>query len=838
MKRRDQVALILAVATAACGQTRQVDFDQEIRPILQGRCTVCHGGIKREAGLSLLSGAEALQPTANGNLAIVPGDPSASEIVRRLRHPDPRKRMPPEGSPLTAHEIERIEAWIEAGAHWPTHWAYVPPVRPQPPDVRKSEWVRSDIDRFILARMEAAGLEPSPPADCATLVRRLYLDLVGLPPPVEEVEAYCSRPDEEAYRELVDRLLDTPHFGERWASMWLDLARYADTKGYEKDPHRTIWKYRDWVMDAFNRDLPFDQFTIEQLAGDLLPGASESQRIATAFHRNTMTNTEGGTSDEEFRIAAVIDRVNTTMEVWQATTIQCVQCHNHPYEPIRHEEYYRLFALFNNTADSDLADEAPVLHSFRDEERRRSAEPILEEIRGLEQELEAAAEEAWLQRELAEWVEIARRQLMSSEGRDLFGLKEIPEESEIEEIIKEDEQDRDPNERMRLTRYFVSVVPRLKPLRERLAAARKRLSELDPIVTPVMQELPDHHARITRVFERGNWLLPRAPVQPGVPDVLGRLPEGGKADRLTFARWLVAPENPLTVRVTVNRFWHQIFGRGLVPTLEDLGSRGDRPSHPELLDWLAVRFSRDLGWSVKSLLREIVLSATYRQSSAVEPTLLERDPYNELYARSPRYRLSAEQIRDQALAVGGLLSKRMYGPSVMPPQPEGVWNSPYGEADRWITSTGEDRYRRGVYTYWKRTSPYPSMVTFDHPSRETAVSRRIRSSTALQALVTLNDPVFVEAAAGLARRMLDRNGGSGEKVAWGYRVALSREPEQAVTRELEELFLEARRYFEAHPEQIQSLSRTIESRIEGPDHAALTVVANAIMNLDDFLTRN
>ncbi len=830
--------MVLVLAAAACSRTRPVDFDQEIRPILQSRCTVCHGGIKREAGLSLLSGSEALQPTANGNLAIVPGDPSASEVVRRIRHPDPRKRMPPEGAALAPGEIERIEAWIEAGADWPIHWAYVPPRRPQPPGVRRIEWARQDLDRFILARMEAAGMEPSPPADCGTLVRRLYLDLVGLPPPIEEVEAFCSRPDDQSYSALVDRLLASPRFGERWASMWLDLARYADTKGYEKDPHRSIWRYRDWVIDAFNRDLPFDQFTIEQLAGDLLPQASENQRIATAFHRNTMTNTEGGTSDEEFRIAAVIDRVNTTMEVWQATTIQCVQCHNHPYEPIRHQEYYRLFALFNNTADSDLADETPVLHTFQDEDQRRSAAPILEEIHRLERELEAAAGEEWLRRELAQWVETARRQLMSSEGRDLFGLKEIPEESEIEEIIKKDEQDRDPNERMRLARYFVSVVPKLASLRDRLVAARRRLTGLNPITTPVLEELPDDHARITRVFERGNWLLPRQPVEPGVPEVLGRLPEGRKVNRLDFARWLVAPENPLTARVAVNRFWYQIFGRGLVSTLEDLGSRGDRPSHPELLDWLAVRFSRDFGWSVKSLLREIVLSATYRQSSRVDPGLFERDPYNELYARGARYRLSAEQIRDQALTVAGLLSSRMYGPSVMPPQPEGIWNSPYGEADRWITSTGDDRYRRGIYTYWKRTSPYPSMVTFDHPSRETTVSRRIRSSTALQALVTLNDPVYVEAAAGLAARMLGRGGGVGERIRWGYRLALAREPAEPASRELEELFADAREYFEAHPDQIHKLARTIEARIEGPDHAALTVVANAIMNLDDFLTRN
>lgn len=830
--------LSIALGAAGCSREPEVDFDLQVRPILQDRCTICHGGVKEEGGLSLLSAEDARRPGASGAVALVPGDPSASEIFRRIRHPDPRKRMPPKGSPLSPDEVEVLGAWIESGAHWPTHWSYVVPGRPDPPTIRRQAWTHNDIDRFILARIEAAGHQPSAPADCATLVRRLHLDLIGLPPDLAEVDDFCSRPDEAAYEALVDRLLASPRFGERWASMWLDLARYADTKGYEKDPHRTIWRYRDWVIEAFNRDLPFDRFTVEQLAGDLLDDPTEANRIATAFHRNTMTNTEGGTSDEEFRIAAVIDRVNTTMEVWQATTIQCVQCHNHPYEPIRHAEYFRLFAYFNNTADSDLASESPVLLSFPDEVQARAAAPILDEIRRLEGELEAAGDEDWVQERLAGWVEEARRQLMSSEGRDLFGLKEIPGESEIEEIIKTPAPELDPNERMRLTRYFVSVVPDLKPLRDQLAAVKRRLAGLDPIPTPVLEELPARHARITRVFDRGSWLSPTDPVEPGIPGALGRLPDGAPANRLGFANWLVSPDNPLTARVMVNRLWHQVFGRGLVPTLEDLGSRGDRPTHPELLDWLAIRFSRDLGWSVKAFLKELVLSSTYRQSSHLDTQLLEWDPHNELLARGSRYRLSAEQIRDQALAVAGLLSPRMFGPSVMPPQPDGVWNSPYGGSDRWVTSTGEDRYRRAVYTYWKRTSPYPSLVTFDHPGRETTASRRIPSSSPLQALVTLNDPVYLEAAAGLADRMRRQPGEPVDRIRWGYRAALAVPPADGTAQDLLDLFEESLASFRAEPEQVRSLSRSAETQLDGAEHAAMTVVANAIMNLDDFLSRN
>lgn len=911
----------------------RVDFNRDIRPILNNRCIACHGGVKQAGGFSLLFRSDALDTTESGKYAIVPGDPGKSELIRRIVHNDPDERMPPNAHRLPDREIQLLKRWIKQGAEWEDHWAYIKPQPKALPEVSDRDWPANGIDHFILARLDREGLKPAPEADCATLARRASLDLIGLPPTPDEVDAFCTDTSPGAYEKLIDRLLASNHFGEHWAAMWLDLARYADTKGYEKDAHRTIWKYRDWVIDAFNRDLPFDQFTIEQLAGDLIPGATDEQILATAFHRNTTTNDEGGTDNEEFRTAAVLDRVNTTWEVWQGTTMACVQCHSHPYDPFRHEEYFRFLAFFNNTADADWADENPRIPTYGPAEQKQ-IEKILAWL-----DEHGAGPDSVVTGSLWERVEktlypneriaassydafenVYSENEFTSPGRDgafarysgidLTGVEEIAinhrtwgngggidvrigaldgpriafvplsrqEDGRAEGVARvpiepvEGKQDlyfvfRRPDGASYRLHWFAfshrrpDVDPALRQaVREKLNALAAIPPEVD---TPALKELPASRRRKTHVFERGNWMVKGAEVQPGVPASLPPLPEDAPPDRLAMAKWIASEENPLTARVAVNRFWAQIFGTGIIETPEDFGSQGAPPSHPELLDWLALQFMHEHGWSIKSLLKQIVMSSTYRQSSRVTPEKLEKDPGNRLLARAPRVRLSAEQVRDQALAVSGLLSEKMYGPSVMPPQPPGLWLSPYNSAD-WVTAEGEDRYRRAVYTYWKRTAPYPSMVAFDSPTRDFCVSRRIRTNTPLQALVTLNDPVYVEASQALARRMAAAGRRPEDRIEAGYRMALARKPDEQALARLKQLYEESATYYANNPDKLKpavtpympydttsttarGANRAVEALTVAPvfqaepedsvDLAALTVVAGAIMNLDAFLTR-
>ena len=710
-----------------------VSFNEDVRPILNQNCLGCHGGVRQSGSFSMLFASEAFLPTESGEPAIVPGVPDSSELIKRIKHEDPQYRMPLDSDALSADEVAILEQWIEEGATWETHWAYIPVEPVTVPVPKNASWGYNEIDAFILKRVEEAGLQVSPEADCRTLMRRASLDLIGLPPSETEVDEFCSNASLSKYEEMVDRMLASPHFGERWAAMWLDLARYADTKGYEKDSPRTIWLFRDWVIKAFNQDTPFDQFTIEQLAGDLLPDASEDQLIATAFHRNTMNNDEGGTDNEEFRVASVIDRVNTTWEVWMGTTMACVQCHSHPYDPFRHEEYFEFLAFFNNTEDHDTPNEYPTLVSVIDSSYKELFEKTGGEVR-----------------------------------------------------------------------------------------------------TPIMQEMPADSQRTTHVFNRGNWLDPGEPVQPGVPGIMHAFDQEIALDRLGLAQWIVDEKNPLTARVTVNRFWSELFGAGLVETIEDFGSQGQAPTHPELLDWLAHTFVHEHHWSVKQMLKTIVMSATYRQRSDVQPVHLEKDPLNRLLARAPRLRLSAEQLRDQALAVSGLLSNKMYGPSVMPHQPEGIWRAPYSNL-AWETSEGEDRHRRGLYTFWRRSAPYPSMVTFDSPTREVCVSRRIATNTPLQALVMLNDPVYVEAARSMARQMqeFDKNK-MDQAIIFGFEKALMRKPAPAELDVLKNLFEQA---FFDYENQFQVTTDESPS-YRDIELEAYTVVANAILNLDEFITKS
>jgi hypothetical protein len=730
---------ILALAASACesNSSQKVDFNTQIRPILNEKCLSCHGGVKKNGGLGLRFREEALAPAESGLAAIVPGDPNASELMVRVLHHDPEERMPLDQEPLNAEEIALLRSWIAEGAEWDEHWAFVPP-QPQVLPSSSSDWIRNQIDAWVWDKLEQAGIEPSAPADKEILIRRLSLDLTGLPPSPREVQDFLDDDSPEAYEKLVDRLLASPHFGERWASMWLDLARYADSQGYQKDRFRSMWRYRDWVIKAFNEDKPFDQFTIEQLAGDMLAAPTVDQMIATAFHRNTMSNDEGGTDDEEFRVTAVIDRVNTTMEVWQGITIGCVQCHHHPYDPFEQQEFYELYAYFNTAMDSDRSDDFPRLKDWLSEQERD---------------------------EQTEW-----------------------------------------------------------------------LAELSQDKTPIMLDLPLDSSRTTRIFERGNWLVHGDTVWPGVPQTLGPMPEDYPANRLGLAQWLMSEHNPLTSRVIVNRFWEQLFGRGLVPTLEDFGTQGEAPYHQALLDYLAIAFREQHQWSVKSLLKQIAMSATYRQASDIIPQMAERDPDNQMLARGPRFRLSAEQVRDQALAVSGLLSRKQYGPSVMPPQPKGTWQV-IRNVMRWRPSEGEDRYRRGLYTFWRRSSPFPSMLTFDSPSRELCVSRRIRTNTPLQALVTLNDSSFVEASVALADRMQkELMAPPQEKLKYAYQLALCHPPSTEQARMLAEFYDTAVAFYEEHPEEIPRLLRG--KMEDSAQNAALVNVANVILNLDEFVMKS
>ena len=756
------LGLIWAISLSySCSNEQDITFNAQVRPILNKNCMSCHGGVRQSGGLSFLFPQTALDTLESGNFAIVPGNIRKSALIERIKETDPELRMPPEGPGLNPEEIEILTRWIKQGAQWEDHWAYVPPDRNLVvPEVENTPAV-NEIDHFVIDKLQQKGLSLSPLADKSTLARRVSFDLIGLPPSDSLFDSFLNDDTPEAYQRLVDQLLASEHFGEKWAAFWLDLARYADSQGYQKDNLRpTMWVYRDWVINAFNRDMPFDQFTIEQLAGDLLPDPSEDQILATAFHRNTMNNDEGGTDDEEFRVAAVLDRVNTTFEVWQGTTISCVQCHTHPYDPLKHEEYYGVYAYFNNSMDSDKTSDHPnaLVLSPHQQLQKQRLELFMDEMKSSDDTL-------------------------SAEYR--------------------------------------------KALTELLA--------IKPLKVPVMKELPADSSRKSHVFVRGNWLVHGEEVKPSVPSALNQSISDDPSDRLELAQWLVHPDNPLTSRVMVNRFWEQLFGRGLVETLEDFGSQGSPPTHPELLDWLAIQFMDEYQWSTKSLLREIVLSATYRQSSKVDPELQELDPYNKLLARGPRVRLSAEQIRDQALVVSGLLNPKIYGPSVMPPQPEGVWNVIRHRA-RWETSKDpEKQNRRALYTFWRRVSPYPSMMTFDATSREFCVSRRIRTNTPLQAFVTLNDPVFFKATKTLAAQMMQYSNDIENQIRFGFEKTLYRQPSEQELNTMTSLFDKTVKLYREQPEEVVAITKDTPS--ETPEMAATINLAAVLLNLDEVITK-
>ncbi len=937
-------AVISLIATASANDAT-VQFNRDIRPIFVSHCTACHGGVKQAAELSFVYPEQVLPPTG---WVVEPGDPAASELIARVTSDDPEIRMPPpdHGPALSEREVRLLHDWIAQGAEWQRHWAFEIPRVPQLPPVKKSKWPRRDLDRFVLARIERENLTPAPPAPPHRWLRRVSLDLIGLPPTQEQLTNFQRDLDasgEAAYERAVDRLLASAHFGERWASVWLDQVRYADSKGLGVDSPRTIWKYRDWVIQAFNNDMPYDEFTLNQIAGDLLPEPNLANLVATASHRLTHTNEEGGTDDEEFRVAAVLDRVNTTWQAWQGLTFGCVQCHSHPYDPIQHEEYYKFLAFFNNTADCDLNNDAPSVAApldpvnydragkldheineltesiWRQENETVSSSSswspltqltgstnkstgITTQLRGNHAEFQTSGTvekntditlEATLPDQLGQltairltgmprnleraevdsdwgfvWAHVAVELIPadSKTGQPLTIARVVgdephpfhdPQESlnaESQEgygpysrvhyprkavLILEAPVDVSPGDRLLVrlehrtfllgafplvtNRGYVEVSngpqyaellkdSTLKQQRERLTKLRKERESIPSVSTPILQERPAHLARPTHVFNGGAFLDKGQQVESGLPESFSAQVTHESLDRLDLAKWLVSPGNPLTARVAVNRIWARLFGVGLVATEEDFGSSGESPSHPDLLDHLAIRYQRDFDWSTKQFMRELVLSSTYRQSSEIATEIRGRDRANRLLTRGPRVRLPAETVRDQALAVSGLLNSKTLGPPVRPPIPEGVWK-PFSSGDAWPKTNKNDpnRYRRSIYTYVKRSIPYPMFASFDQPSRELCAPRRLRSNTPLQALELLNSETLLECAEALAQRMADYGQTSDEQIAYGFRLAVCREPNE---HELEVL-------------------RALYARKSGG--AGMQAVATAILNLDEFL---
>ncbi|HUY92262.1 MAG TPA: PSD1 and planctomycete cytochrome C domain-containing protein [Pirellulales bacterium] len=1024
------VAVLFVVCTGSrlsfAGETppAAVDFARDVYPIFERSCFECHGPQRQEGELRLDQRDAAFAGGSSG-AAISPGKLDESELLRRVSLPEGHDEiMPARGKPLSRGQVETLRAWIAAGAVWPdnferaAHWAYVPPVRPALPQVVETGWPRGAIDRFVLARLQREHLPPSPEADRPALIRRLSLDLVGLPPSPREVDAFVADRSDDAYEKLVDRLLASPQFGERWARPWLDLARYADSHGFQRDDLRELWPYRDWVIRALNDDLPFDRFSIEQLAGDLLPEAGESQRIATGFHRATTTNVEAGSDPEETRINQVIDRLNTTAAVWLGTTLECAQCHDHKYDPFTQRDYYGLLAFFNNTeieADrsnpnvpgsirflgpsmdlhdekveaerrrlqveigqidqqtaarrSELSGDLPAWEATLSDEPSRApathvlkiaafnsaegaehkllddgsvllvgdppavdtytvtVETTLRDISGLKletladpslpgegpgrgdpqrpnfvlntfsvtaapldgsrppQPLELTAREASFEQQNyplagaldkapntawaigpkfheSHWAAFGLKSPLGDEGGTrltftlvqqfgaartigrlrlsaLTGDPAVPSlPAEVVEILKTAPDARTDAQRSKLLDVRLERDPAAQKFRTRRQQLEKSLAALKKPTTLVMRELPE--PRAMHIFTRGDFRTPGDPVAAGVPQVLHPL-LAGPPNRLTLARWLVDRRNPLTARVVVNRYWAELFGRGLVTTVEDFGVKGEPPTHPELLDWLAVEFMEG-GWSMKRLLREIVTSAAYRQSSRATPELLARDDRNLLSARGPRFRLSAEAIRDNALSIAGLLCLTPGGPPIRPYQPDGLWTKVGGAPLTYDVSPGAERHRRGIYVVWKRASPYPSFVNFDATARLACTFKRSRSNTPLQALTLLNDPVYVEAAFALAERVLRERVDAplDEQIRYAFRLCLARSPDDAelgVLRQLHSAQLAAAR---SDPAAAKTLGGEAgRGGVERLDElVAWYAVASALLNLDETITKN
>jgi mono/diheme cytochrome c family protein len=819
--------LILGVFTPGIlTAAEQIDFARDIQPILMKHCTSCHGATKQRSSLRLDS-VTAARRGGNSGPSLVPGKSSESRLILAVNGGnDEVAAMPPKGPRLGASEITLLRAWIDSGApipanektdktgsHLSTHWAFQPIRRPELPHVKNPNWCRNAVDRFILARLEKQGIAPSLEADRITLLRRVSLDLIGLPPSPKDIEDFLSDKRPDAYERVVDRLLTSPHYGERWGRLWLDLARYADSNGYSIDSPRSIWKYRDWVIDALNKDRPFDRFVIEQLAGDLLPGATTEQRIATGFHRNTQKNEEGGIDQEQFRVESIVDRVNTTGTVFLGLTIGCCQCHDHKFDPLTQREYYQLFAFFNSCEEPTL--ELPTLEQLR---KRQEVRTRIAELEKQLKTLDTATPER-----VAMWegsLTPQSRAMLPARVQTILAIapngRNFRQEQAVITAYRNYEQIRHAVGGLGqplnyLAAAHVQAMLTRKMLEKKIAEIQKEM----PVIptTLVLQERKT--PRVTNIHLGGDFVRKGAVVSPEVPRVLPPLSNKEQLTRLDLARWLVDRRNPLTARVAVNRYWQQFFGLGIVETENDFGTQGTPPSHPELLDWLASEF-RDGGWSMKHLHRLIATSATYRQSSRHRPELATIDARNRLLARQNRLRLDAEVVRDVALSASGLLNRTIGGPSVYPPQPNGVYA--FTQIPRnWQASTGPDRFRRGLYTYFWRSAPHPDLTVFDAPDAVSTCTRRNRSNTPLQALTLLNDQGFFEFAQALADRILrECPGDDRERMAYGFRLCMGRQ---------------------LNEREQQTLERLLQNQREAKLHDAWTSVTRVLLNLDEFITR-
>ena len=941
-----------------------VDFSRDIRPILNTHCTACHGGVKKSSEVSFLYREQVIAKGKSGKTIVVPGNPDASEMMVRILSDDPDELMPQpdHGRRLNKEETALVRRWIQEGAQWNNHWSFEKPTRHEVPNVQQTDWPKNDIDRFILSRLEEEELTPAKPAIAARLLRRLHLDVIGLPPTLAELDtfetSYAADPD-AAVQTVITELLARPAFGEKWATQWLDLARYADSEGLGADRRWNVWPYRDWVIRSLNQDMPYGEFIKKQIAGDLLPNPSFDDLIATTFHRLTQQNAEGGTDNEEFRVMAVMDRVNTTWTALQGITFECIQCHDHPYEPIRHDEYYKFMAFFNSTRDLDHNNHHPTLRvpaktedfakaadlkkryetvakkvlndsqaevkkapwtkvsnmkvrAERVGSKTRAQDGYLEfltdgtiprnvlfrldipkpknlntltafRIQTLPLDLEKSTHTGSLGAVLSHVIlrikapgdeghrEIPLQRVISDDFIDfhwpqhslsgngagwgarthqfkpraaVFVLKEpldIPEGAELNVMIHH--KDNAPTGPLTTKRGRLALTdstdlyswvssPETQALFKEENQLLNDYRKLGPTSMPTMAELPDHLARATHTFIRGNWLEKDKEALPAAtPASLHRLGVEKKATRLDLANWLVSPENSFTSRVLVSRIWEQIFGLGLVETMEDFGSSGLAPSHPKLLDDLAVRFQTEMKGSVKTLIREILGSATYRQSAKRDSISGQKDPQNYLLSRGPRNRLSAEHIRDHHLTASDLLTEKLFGSPVRPPIPDGIWK-PFNDGPWNAARIGDpNRYRRSIYTYRKRSIPHPTADAFDSPTRENCSARRLVSNTPLGALVTLNDEGFAEMAQALARRMkYDTEGDLQTKLTTGFRLATSIKPSDRQLQILTALFQKISQDFTENPKQYDGLAGT-------PDGAAYTVIASTILNMDDALTK-
>lgn len=840
----------LLLATLRLGAAEgKVSFNRDIRPILSENCYYCHGPDEkhREEDLRLDIRAAAIKAGA-----IVPGKPEESDLIERIFTDDEDEIMPPPKTHkvLSGAQKELLKRWITEGAEYEEHWAFVAPKQPPVPAVKsKGAAFGNTIDAFVLEKLEQAQAQLSPPADPHTLIRRVTLDLTGLPPSPAEVAAFvksCRTADgsgytisKEAYEALVDRLLASPAYGEHMASTWLDYARYADSHGFQSDSSRVMWPWRDWVIRAFNENKPFDQFTIEQLAGDLLPNPTNSQIVATGFHRNHRLNGEGGLIPEEWHVENVIDRVDTTGATWLGLTLGCARCHDHKYDPVSQKEFYQMFAFFNNINETGVAVGAknrsggnfdPIIRVGTPEQLKRSKE-LESKIAALNAELAKAGKA------------IAKAQ--SDWEKNATVHSQTP--ADIKKIIEIAANKRNKKQAEQLSKYFREKIDHPgKQLATELAELNKQLTQLDQAmpVTMVMEELPK--PRPAYILHRGQYTDKGEEVFANTPAVLPPLPANAPRNRLTLAQWIVSPQNPLTARVWVNRQWERFFGHGIVKSSENFGMQSEPPSHPELLDWLATEFVKS-GWDMKAMQKRMVMSATYRQSSSVKgisPALLEQDPYNRLLARAPRPRLPAESIRDQALAISGLLDRKIGGPSVRPYMPNGVWDetSVYGDLRNYKHDPNGGLYRRTLYTIRKRTAAPPTMLLFDSPTREICTVKRSNTNTPLQALSLLNEVTYVEAARVLAQRMMKEGGSTpAQRLTWAFSNATLREP---TDQELAVLLKGFDRHLATYRAAPQDAAKLIDAgdapvaTLDPVELAAYTACANVILNLDEVVTRN